>query len=342
MAHGCRPEWQGAIIRSIVTYSVSVESFDNLAPSWSRLLFDCPGYPVFFTPQWHRNWWEHFGSGEPLLLAVRKEAGLVGVAPLMRTGDGISLLGDGNVSDYLDFIAPAEHADSVAQAVLDFVEPMRWKQFELFSLRPESVVRRYFLPLASRRGMKVTEVQEDVCPQRDLPATWEEYVSLLDRNSRHELRRKQRRLLPEPTVSFQTITSPETLESDMADFLRLFLDSKEAKTQFLTPVMEAFFKDAVRMSYANGWLRLFFLDISGTRAAAAIVFDVGDTYYLYNSGYDKQFSQLSVGLILKARCIEEAIIAGKRRFDFLRGREPYKYDLGGVDQPVYRCLVTRS
>lgn len=277
-----------------------------------------------------------------MLLAVRKGTDLVGVAPLMRTSEGISMLGDGNVSDYLDFIAPLDHADSVARAVLDFVEPMQWKQLDLFSLRPESLVRRHFLPLASRRGMKVTEVQEDVCPQRDLPATWEEYLSLLDKNSRHELRRKQRRLLPEPTVSFQTVASSDTLETDMADFLRLFLDSKEAKTQFLTPLMEAFFKDAVRLSCSNGWLRLFFLDISGTRASAAIVFDVGDTYYLYNSGYDRQFSHLSVGLILKARCIEEAIMAGKKRFDFLRGKEPYKYDLGGIDQPVYRCRVTRS
>lgn len=277
-----------------------------------------------------------------MLLAISEGAGLVGVAPLMKTSDGLSLLGDGNVSDYLDFIALPDHADSVCSAVLDFIEPMQWKQFDLFSLRPESVVRKHFLPLASRRGMNVTEVQEDVCPQRDLPSTWEEYVSLLDKNSRHELRRKQRRLLPEPAVSFQTITSRETLESDLADFLRLFLDSKEAKTQFLTPAMEAFFKDAVRLACDNGWLRLFFLDVSGTRVAAAIVFDVGDIYYLYNSGYDKQFSHLSAGLILKARCIEEAIIAGKKRFDFLRGREPYKYDLGGIDLPVYRCRVTRS
>lgn len=267
---------------------------------------------------------------------------LVGVAPMMKTAEGFSMLGDGNVSDYLDFVSSGADAAAVCRAVLDFIEPEQWRQFDLFSLRPESVARRHFLPLASERGMKVAEVQEDVCPQRELPGTWGEYLSLLDKTSRHELRRKQRRLSAEQNVSFETVTTSENLETDTSDFLRLFLESREAKTKFLTPRMEAFFKDIFRMASSNGWLRLFFLKIAGTRVASAMVFDTGDTFYLYNSGYDKRFSHLSVGLLLKARCVEEAITAGKKRFDFLRGKEPYKYDLGGIDQPVYRCRITRS
>jgi hypothetical protein len=34
-----------------------------------------------------------------------------------------------------------------------------------------------------------------------------------------------------------------------------------------------------------------------------------------------------------------AILFGKRRFDFLRGNEPYKYDWGAVDEPIQRLLV---
>jgi len=34
--------------------------------------------------------------------------------------------------------------------------------------------------------------------------------------------------------------------------------------------------------------------------------------------------------------------AGRRRFDFLRGNEPYKYEWGAVDEPVHRLLVTRG
>jgi CelD/BcsL family acetyltransferase involved in cellulose biosynthesis len=41
-------------------------------------------------------------------------------------------------------------------------------------------------------------------------------------------------------------------------------------------------------------------------------------------------------------CIRDAVEAGLPFFDFLRGDEPYKYDLGGKDYPLYRMVVKRS
>ena len=32
---------------------------------------------------------------------------------------------------------------------------------------------------------------------------------------------------------------------------------------------------------------------------------------------------------------------GRRRFDYLRGAEPYKYEWGAVDEPIERLLVVR-
>jgi len=325
-----------------VSYSVTVEGFDSLTPAWSKLVIDCPACPVFFTPQWQETWWRHFGNGEPLLLAVRHEGVLAGVAPLMKTERGISLLGSGNVCDYLDIVARPGHEEAVCRASFDFVQQMPWDKLDLFSLPSEAVARKHFLPLARHAGMSVREEIEDVCPQRELPSSWEEYVSLLGRDARHEFKRKMRRLSSVPGVTQEVVTSPANLEHDMSDFLRLFLDSREAKVDFLTPGMEVFFRDLARVTAENGWLKLFFLTVSGARIASAIILDIGDTFYLYNSGYDKRFSNLSAGLLLKAQCIEAAIAAGKKRFDFLRGREPYKYDLGGIDQPVYRCEVSRG
>ncbi len=60
---------------------------------------------------------------------------------------------------------------------------------------------------------------------------------------------------------------------------------------------------------------------------------------LYNSGFDPQVREASPGLVLIAHCIEDAIRLGLREYDFLRGRERYKYDLGGRDRVVYRAVV---
>jgi CelD/BcsL family acetyltransferase involved in cellulose biosynthesis len=92
----------------------------------------------------------------------------------------------------------------------------------------------------------------------------------------------------------------------------------------------------------RGWLSLAFLDVNGRRVATTLSFDYDNSFSLYNSGYDPAYSSLAVGLLHKALCIKHAIESGETRFDFLRGAEPYKYDLGGKDVPIYRFVVRRQ
>ena len=51
---------------------------------------------------------------------------------------------------------------------------------------------------------------------------------------------------------------------------------------------------------------------------------------------------LSPGVVLLERLVRRAIERGKCRVDLLRGDEPYKYEWGGIDEPVQRILVRRA
>jgi len=62
----------------------------------------------------------------------------------------------------------------------------------------------------------------------------------------------------------------------------------------------------------------------------------------YNAGIDPDARELSPGVLLMAELIRAALGAGARRFDFLRGDEPYKYEWGSVDEPIQRLLVRRE
>ncbi len=62
---------------------------------------------------------------------------------------------------------------------------------------------------------------------------------------------------------------------------------------------------------------------------------MNNTRYLYNSGYDPKFSDLSVGLINHAYAIKLSIKQNIKFFDFMRGNERYKYHLGSVDSKLY-------
>jgi len=46
-----------------------------------------------------------------------------------------------------------------------------------------------------------------------------------------------------------------------------------------------------------------------------------------------------VGLLCKVLCIKDSIERGKKRFDFLKGQEAYKYRLGGREVPISNCQI---
>ena len=75
--------------------------------------------------------------------------------------------------------------------------------------------------------------------------------------------------------------------------------------------------------------------------ASCICFDYAGSYLLYNSGYDPNYSALSVGLLNKALCVRDAIEKGRDTFNFLKGSERYKYNLGAKDMAVRSMVVRR-
>ena len=113
------------------------------------------------------------------------------------------------------------------------------------------------------------------------------------------------------------------------------------KNEFMTEDREQFFtKIAVELA-REGITRLTFLEFEGQREATSLSFVCGGVRYLYNSGYNPAQYKLSVGLLNHALSIKSSIQDGSRIFDFMRGNEPYKYHLGGVDRQVFALTATR-
>ena len=324
-------------------YSIVVESFASLEKPWPELLAACATGHIFLTAQWQRAWWQAFGrGGELLLLSVRRDSELMGIFPLMRQRDRISFIGSGDVCDYMDFLARRGEEAAILSPLLDYLEPMDWNSIDLQSLLPHSLALSHFAPLAEQRGYRVEITNEDVSPQLILPSSWEKYLAQLKRKDRHELRRKLRRLDQTKSTRFYTITEREQLRQELEGFFELFKLSGGEKAGFLTEQRRGFFEAMAHSLAEEGHIRLSFLEVGGIRVASAICFDYENDLYLYNSGYDPAYASLSVGLLLKVFCLKEAIVEVKRRFDFLRGAEPYKYDLGAQDVPIYRCVISRG
>lgn len=319
------------------------EDFAPLAMDWQRVLAVSRAGHIFSTLAWKQTWWDVFANEAQLhLLSLHHANKCVALFPLLFAEGTLAFVGGQDLCDYLDFIIDKDHEEEAYEALFTYLDGANWQTIDLHSLQADSPTLRSVPAWAESRGYAVEVQEEDVCPATNLPANWDDYLQGLGKKDRHELRRKMRRLAAAGEVSYHRVADTHDLAADIEDFFRLHRLSREEKARFMTPQMERFFTEIVARFLPENRLRLYFMSVEGKRVAAVICFDEGKDLWLYNSGYDPAYASLSVGLLLKAFCVQQAIAEGKKRFDFLRGREPYKYDLGGKDIPIYRCLVRRS
>lgn len=185
--------------------------------------------------------------------------------------------------------------------------------------------------------LKSTQIsQQEVSPVIVLPKTWEEYLSSLERTDRKELKRKWKRL---ETVSHQFITTDiSQVDNYFQTFIKLHKMSDPNKVQFMTEEMESFFKDLYKTKIPNWEQKLAILTINAAPAAVIFYFESSDSLLLYNSGYNPEQKYYSGGLLLVSFLIRQAIENKRKVFDFLRGNERYKYDLGGKDVNLYKFV----
>jgi len=317
----------------------SLESFDSIYDTWKKLHNNSQIAPIFSSPEWSKVWWQQFGSGSKLHLgSVRQGGKTIGIAPLLVNGNVVSFIGGSDVCDYLDFVVAPGSEDSFFRELLDSLKAEGINRLDMAPLRPDSTVRTRLTNMAPNQKWQVSCSPEDVTVELNLPSSWEEYLQLLSGKQRHELNRKLRRLNEEGDLNHRTGTDAN--ENDIDTFLRLFRDSRQDKAAFLTPQMESFFRSIARAMAEQKLLRLNILELDKKPMAATMCFDYRDTVYLYNSGYEPDYGWLSVGVISKALCIKDSIERHKKRFDFLKGAEAYKYHLGGQELPLYNCSLS--
>ncbi len=306
------------------------QSFEAGPLAWSCL---------FVRPFWLRTVARHLGTpGEAMILAAWEGDTLTGLAPLAVREDTAHFAGNPEVCDYQDLVAtPGREADMLA-AIGEHLARTGIRRLTLQSLRPESAALKAVRKL-SEQGFNAVLIRDNISFEAALPGDWETYLQRLGGKQRHEVRRKVRRLEACGPVAFRLAETNAADIPDLAIFLHLFGRNRADKAAFMTPVMRDYFQDLAATLAARRMLRLYTLEVRDQPAAAVFCFDHQGVRYLYNSAYDQRFEELSVGVLCKLFSIREAIGAGCRCFDLLKGAEPYKKRIGGTEVPLVRCEV---
>ncbi len=330
------------------------DTLEPLATAWNALVEIGVTNAPFLRYEYLSTWWSTRGGGEwdenakLAVITAFEDDDLVGIAPFFLTTnrDGqpaLMLLGSIEISDYLDLIASPAQLPAFIVSLTDWLPenfPAEWLCFDFYNLPESSPSLALLQTSATRHGWQYSENIYQPCPFIPLPGDFETYLDNLDKKQRHEIRRKMRRAEESGrSVRWYIVEDQAMLDDEMQAFLALMAHDPDKKA-FLTPAMRTQMILSARDALAGGYLQLAFLEVDGEKACGYLNYDYDGKIWVYNSGLDRRFMDLSVGWVLLGYLLEWANNHKHTEFDFLRGDEDYKFRFGGQKRHVMRVKIT--
>jgi len=232
-------------------------------------------------------------------------------------------IGDTGCPDHLDLLSTPEASIS---ALVPLLEELDWQVIVLSNLVADAPGVRRLCDSLADRGHSIQRQPLWPCPYLELCADWESYLASLSAKRRQGLRYMERSLQRRHAVAI-TDYDGDRLEEGWDHLVRLHAQrwrEEGGAGAFWDPRVDRLHRRFAAELTQRGQLWLTTLDIDGTPAAAWYGFTSHDTVYFYQSGRDPRWERESVGQMIIGAMIRRGMERGYRRFDFLRGEDPYK------------------
>jgi len=305
---------------------------------------------AFLTPEWYFAWLRSYGAdADPAVIAVRAPAGdLRGIMPLARdrAARPRSLrFGGANLADHLHPVAAGLEEEAVAAAAGAMLgaEIPGWSAIVLDNVDADA---RWWRAMMSAAPLSLAAVsyRQTTLPCIQLPTSWEDYLASRSRNFRSQLGRKLRALERNHEIRFRRTQDAPELARDLETFFRLHdarWDTRGGSSS-ASERTRRFHADFTAAALERGWLRLWVMEVDGAPAAAWYGWRLGERYSYYLAGFEPRWSDASVGLLLLARTVREAIEESASEYDLLLGDEAYKERFATATRPVETVVLARS
>jgi CelD/BcsL family acetyltransferase involved in cellulose biosynthesis len=179
------------------------------------------------------------------------------------------------------------------------------------------------------------------CWRIDLPTRWEEYLAMLSKNFRQEIKRLERRY-------FETGKAVMRVTENLSDFshsFELLVQMHQRRWRSLgepgcyaSPRFENFIREVSPLLMQQGQMQIQWLEIEGRPSAIEYQLIGGGVVYAYQTGIEPTAAADQPGKLCNLASIRRAIEGGHHAYDFLRGDEPYKAHFRAKARP---CMEFR-
>jgi CelD/BcsL family acetyltransferase involved in cellulose biosynthesis len=302
-------------------------------PEWSEFTRRHLDVSPFQMPEWLTTWWSHFGSGELRTIVFRDYGKVIGVLPCFKhEWNGrhqLTLVGSG-ITDYLDPIAEPSLTAEMIDAL--WAQLKRWNDWDVCDWQDLS----RDTPL---------QVLGDVAPETPGTAIaiehpFHEYLASRPKNLRRNLRRYREKAEAIAPVSFHvTDTADPDLLNSLVHLHRVRWQKEGEAGMIAANRSEAFLREVAGLLASSGLLRIFTVRFGERIAAILLALRNQTTIYSYLSAFDPEWESFGFGRELLAQALRHTHENGYRRWDFLRGEEPYKFSWGAELVPKCRVMI---
>jgi len=184
---------------------------------------------------------------------------------------------------------------------------------------------------------------QEPCPLLSIDGAGDELQNLISTHFRKKIRYYRRALDRIGKISVESAAT-DTLDELLAALFVLHAARWQRRNLpgvLADETSQDFHREVARQMLDAGMLRMYAIRCDERVVAVFYGYAMSGTVHYYLSGYDPELEKLSIGTILVAHAIEQAVRDGAMTFDFLRGAEEYKYSWGAKDRMNRRRQLFR-
>jgi CelD/BcsL family acetyltransferase involved in cellulose biosynthesis len=306
---------------------------------WQRLAPET-GSP-FSTWEWADCWWRTMRPGGELTLRALRDGdgATVAILPLYVRRRGplrvIRFVGNGPADQLGPVCAPVDRArvaSALRRALDDGIGG--WNTAVLERLPGEQ-------DWPTMLGVPLTRSEPSPLLEAD-GMDFAAWLASRSKNFRDQVRGRERKLGRAHELEFRLSEDPGRLDRDFDELVRLHRLRFGDTSRAFDPPRDALHREFARAALATGILRLWTLELDGRAAAAWLGYRIGGTEWYYQSGRDPEFERESVGFVLMAHTIREALNDGMDAYRLLLGDESYKDRFATADHGLDTIVMSRG
>ena len=315
----------------------------------------------FFRWNWMANWFRHLGQQHQLavLVAIDTNGDWQGIAPWFIDSSKplsrkLRLLGSGDAcSDYVGMICGSRcdekkfmtlATDWLVENIANSETLGRIDVVELEGIQLADPNSQYLCELLDANGMHGHTTELEGGWAVDLPGTWQELNSRFSKSMRRKTKKAVKRVSDPATTILSTRDQP--FEKLWPIFTRLHQQRRKMLGQsgcFASESFERFLRSATQGLVEESRAEILVIMFEDRPLATMLMLNDDETVYTYQTGMDVELLNLEPGYQICHLAIKRSIDQGFKRFDFLRGDEPYKARWNTTRIPIARTrYIPRS